>query len=261
MFSLRGKVAVITGGNSGIGRGMAKLFATAGAKVCMVGQNEERGKSAEIMVKEAGSEGFFIKADVGSSEDMQNIINETVKRYGAVDIMVNNAARIRQAKVVDTKESDWDLIINNNLRSVFLGSKYAARQMIKQGNGGRIINISSIHAKISEPEASSYTASKGGIEAFTRTLASELAPYGITANILAMGAVYTEINKEMYTPSVIATLKKRIPVGEIAYPKDIAGAALYMVSDEAWFMTGSRVCLDGGHEMDGSLPGASYWEE
>lgn len=261
MLSLKGKVAIITGGNSGIGRGMAELFAQAGAKLCLVGQNEERGRSAEQMVQDAGSEGFFVKADVGNVNDIQAIIEETVRRYGKLDIMVNNAGRIRQGKVVDLSEEDWDAVIKNNLYSVFYGSKYAARQMISQGTGGRIVNVSSIHAKISEPDASSYTAAKGGIEAFTRTLASELAPYGITANILAPGAVYTEINRDMYTPAVVAALERRIPVGKIAYPKDIAHAALYMVSDESWFMTGARVCLDGGHEMDGSLPGAAFWKE
>ncbi len=261
MLSLEGKVAIITGGNSGIGRGMAELFAKAGAKLCLVGQNEERGASAVQMVKDAGSEAFFVKADVSNAQEVKAFVEETVERYGQLNIMVNNAGRIAQGTVVDLELEKWDKVIRNNLYGVFYGSKYAAAQMIKQGKGGRIVNVSSIHAKISEPDACAYTATKGGIEAFTRTLASEVAPYGITANILAPGAVYTEINKDMYTPAVVAALEKRIPVGKIAYPKDIAHAALYMVSDESWFMTGSRVCLDGGHEMDGSLPGAAFWKE
>ena len=175
--------------------------------------------------------------------------------------MVNNAAVIHQARLLDLQDEDWDMIIRNNLRSVFLGSKYAAIQMVKQGNGGRIINLSSIHAKIAEPQASPYTAAKGGIEAFTRTIATELAPHKITANILAPGATYTELTVPMYTPAVKEALYKRIPLKAIANPEDIACGALFMASDESWYMTGSRMCIDGGYEMDGSLPDAEYWTE
>jgi len=181
--------------------------------------------------------------------------------FGEINIMVNNAALIHQASIVDLKEEDWDKIIKTNLRSVFLGSKYAAIQMIKQGKGGRIINLSSIQAKLSEPQAAPYTAAKGGIEAFTRTLATELAPYRITANILAPGATYTELTVPMYTPGVKEALYKRIPLKDIANPEDIACGALFLASDESWYMTGSRLCIDGGYEMDGSLPDAAYWTE
>ncbi|NJD02711.1 MAG: SDR family oxidoreductase, partial [Ruminiclostridium sp.] len=235
--------------------GMAEIFAEAGAKICMVGQNEERGKSAEKMVKDAGSDGFFFKADVGNPNDIKALIEETVNRYGKLDIMVNNAGRTLLSPVLQHAEEDWEYIIRNNLTSVFLGSKYASVQMVKQGHGGRIINISSIHAKISQPYSSAYTASKGGLESFTRSLASEVAPYGITVNILAPGATYAEINKNIYTPTVVAALKRRIPVGRIANPRDIACAALFIASDEAWYMTGARICMDGGHEMDGRLHG------
>jgi NAD(P)-dependent dehydrogenase (short-subunit alcohol dehydrogenase family) len=261
MFSLEGKVSIITGGNSGIGLGIAEAFMSQGAKVCIIGQNEKRAEKAMDRLLAIGGDAFFIKADVGKEADVKDAIAETISRYGKLDIMVNNAGRIHQGLVVEQSEEDFDSIIRNNLYGVFFGSKHAAIQMIKQGVGGRIMNTSSIHSRISEPCASSYTASKGGIEAFTYTLASELAPYGITANILAVGAVYTNINRDMYTPPVVKALKERIPAGDIAYPKDIAPAAVYIASDEAWFMTGARICLDGGHEMDGSLQGAAFWEE
>jgi NAD(P)-dependent dehydrogenase (short-subunit alcohol dehydrogenase family) len=260
-MKLFGKVAIVTGGNSGIGKGIALMFAEEGAKVCIVGRNEQRGAETVEMIRQLGAEGFFIKADVGSSEDMQMIVAKTVEKYGKLDIMVNNAAVIHQARLLNLKDEDWDMIIRNNLRSVFLGSKYAAIQMVKQGHGGRIINLSSIHAKIAEPQAAPYTAAKGGIEAFTRTIATELAPYKITANILAPGATYTELTVPMYTPSVTNALYKRIPLKAIANPKDIACGALFMASDEAWYMTGARICIDGGYEMDGSLPDAEYWTE
>ncbi|HBP38268.1 MAG TPA: hypothetical protein DD640_05925, partial [Clostridiales bacterium] len=260
-MKLQGKVAIVTGGNSGIGKGIALMFAKEGARVCIVGRNEKRGQDTVQQIKDLGAEGFFIQADVGNSADMQMIVSKTVETYGKLDIMVNNAAIIHQAKLLDLKDDDWDLIIRNNLRSVFLGSKYAAIQMVSQGHGGRIINLSSIHAKIAEPQAAPYTAAKGGIESFTRTIATELAPYKITANILAPGATYTELTVPMYTPTVKEALFKRIPLKAIANPEDIACGALFMASDEAWYMTGARICIDGGYEMDGSLPDAEYWTE
>ncbi len=260
-MKLKGKVAIVTGGNSGIGKGIALALAREGADVCVVGRNLERGNQVVQMIEEIGTRATFIQADVGDEEQTKHYVAETVKKFGAVHIMVNNAALIHQALVVDLKVEDWDYIIRTNLRSVFLGSKYAAIEMIKQKQGGRIINVSSIHAAISEPQAAPYTAAKGGIEAFTRTLATELAPYKITANILAPGATYTELTVPMYTPSVKEALYKRIPLQDIANPEDIACGAVFMASDESRYMTGARICIDGGYEMDGSLPGAKYWSD
>lgn len=261
IMKLTGKVAIVTGGNSGIGKGIAYAFAKEGAKVCVVGRNVERGLQVVEEIKKIGSEAIFVKADVGEKEDTLNYINKTIETFGEINIMVNNAAIIHQARIFDLEEKDWDNVIKTNLTSVFLGSKYAAIQMIKQGKGGRIINLSSIHAKIAEPQAAPYTAAKGGIEAFTRTIATELAPHKITANILAPGATYTELTVPMYTPSVKEALFKRIPLKAIANIEDIACGAVFMASDEAWYMTGSRMCIDGGYEMDGSLPDAEYWTE
>ncbi len=260
-MKLEGKVAIVTGATAGIGRAIAVVFAKEGAKVCVVGRNEERGAQAVEECKKAGSEAFFLKADVGSEANMRMIVDETVKAYGTLNIMVNNAGSIHNSTLIDLKIEDWDYVIRNDLRSVFLGSKFAAEQMIAQGEGGRIINLSSIHAKISEPQAAPYTAAKAGIEGFTRTIATELAPYKITANILAPGATYTELTVPMYTEPVKEALYNRIPLKAIANPEDIACGALFMASDEAWYMTGARLCIDGGYEMDGSLPGAKYWTE
>lgn len=260
-MKLKGKVAIVTGGNSGIGKGIALMFAKEGAKVCIVGRNAERGLAVEEEIKRIGSDAIFVQADVGEVDGTLKYINRTVEEFGEINVMVNNAALIHQARIVDIKEEDWDRIIKTNLRSVFLGSKYAAIQMIKQNKGGRIINISSIHGTLSEPQAGPYTAAKGGIEAFTRTLATELAPHKITANILAPGATYTDLTIPMYTPAVKEALFKRIPLKAIANPEDIACGALFMASDESWYMTGSMITIDGGYVMDGSLPDAEYWTE
>lgn len=259
MFRLDGKTAVVTGGNSGIGRGIAAMFAKQGAKVVIAGRNEQRGEDTVKEITGSGGECIFIKCDVGSPDDMHMLIDTAVEKYGGLDIMVNNAGSILQARIMDLTEEQWERVIRTDLTGVYLGSRYAAQQMIKQGRGGRIINLSSIHAKISEPQCSAYTAAKGGVEGFTKTLATELAPYKITANMLAPGATYTELTVPMYTESVKSALFKRIPMKAIAYPEDIAVGALFMASDEAWYMTGARICIDGGYEMDGSLPDAEYW--
>jgi 3-oxoacyl-[acyl-carrier protein] reductase len=260
-MKLKNKVAIITGATAGIGTGIALLFAKEGANICVVGRNAERGNNVVNRIKALGSNAIFVKADVGETEDTLKYIHETIEAFGEINIMVNNAAQIHQSTVISLMEEDWDRIIKTNLRGVFLGCKYAAAEMIKQGKGGRIINLSSIHAKISEPQAAPYTAAKGGIESFTRTLATELAPYKITANILAPGATYTDLTIPMYTPKVKEALFKRIPLKAIANPEDIACGALFLASDESWYMTGSRLCIDGGYEMDGSLPDAKYWSE
>lgn len=261
MGKLSGKVAIVTGGTAGIGAGIAKLFAKEGASVAIIGRNETRGREVVDAIKQFGTQGLFIQADVGNKEATKSYVEQTVARFGGLHIHVNNAAIIHQAPVVDTDEDDWDKVIRNNLTSCFLGSKYAARAMIRQNKGGRIINVSSIHAILSEPSCSAYTAAKGGIESFTRTLATELAPYKITANILSPGATYTELTTPMYTPKVKEALFKRIPLQDIALPEDIAHGALFLASDESRYMTGSTLTIDGGYVMDGSLPDAAYWTE
>jgi len=261
MSRLAGKTAIVTGGTAGIGAGIAKRFAREGANVAIIGRNEARGKQVVQAIEAFGVRGLFIQADVGLQADVVRYMEQTLSAFGELNIMVNNAAIIHQAKVVDTEEEDWERVIRNNLTSCFLGSKYAARTMIEQAQGGRIINVSSIHAILSEPSCSAYTAAKGGMESFTRTLATELAPYRITANILSPGATYTELTTPMYTPAVKEALFQRIPLQDIAQPDDIANAALFLASDESRYMTGSTLTIDGGYVMDGSLPGAAYWEE
>jgi len=258
-MKLKDKVAIVTGAGSGIGKAIAQLFSQEGAQVVIA---ELDMKRAEQVAKEIGAgKALAVKTNVSQSDDVRSMLEATIEAYGRVDILVNNAGIILQAQVVDTTDEQWDKILTNNLKSCFLCCREVVRQMISQKSGGRIINISSIHATLSEPSAGAYTAAKGGMEAFSRTLATEVAPHKITVNCIQPGATYTELTLPMYTDTVKKALYQRIPLREIAQPEWIASGAVFLASDAARYMTGQVLVLDGGYVMDGSLPGAAYWEE
>jgi NAD(P)-dependent dehydrogenase (short-subunit alcohol dehydrogenase family) len=189
------------------------------------------------------------------------MVARAVEGLGGLHILVNNAAIIAQGLFWENTDEDWERIIRNNLSSVFFCSRAAARVMIEQKQGGRIINMSSIHATLSEPHAGPYTAAKGGIEALSRTMATELAPYKILVNCVAPGATYSELTTPMYTESVKQALFQRVPLREIAQPEWIAAGIVFLASEDARYMTGQVLTIDGGYVMDGSLPGAEYWTE
>jgi len=248
------RCAVVTGGASGIGEGIAIAFAQEGADVAILDMNESKGAAAVKRLTGIGRRAYFIHCDVGDSTQVHSAFAEVDQRLGRIDILVNNAGILRLSQIVDMSEEEWDLILRTNLKSVFLCSQQAARRMIKQGRGGRIICISSIHAVLSEPNAGHYTASKGGLEAFARTLASELAPYDITVNYIRPGAVSTALNAHLYTPAVIRGALARMAIKEIGVPEWIAPGAVFLASDDSRFMTGQHLTMDGGYIMDGSLP-------
>ncbi len=258
---LKDRVALVTGAGAGIGRAIAREFVKEGARLAVCDIRADKLEEAAKELRDLGGTVHAVRADVGLAADVAKLFQEVQRQLGGLDILVNNAALIHQASVVDTREEDWDRIIRNNLKSVFLCCQAGARLMISRGKGGRIINLSSIHAILSEPQAGAYTAAKGGVEAFSRTLATELAPHRINVNCIEPGATYTELTIPMYTPSVKEALYKRIPMKEIAQPEWIARGAVFLASDDSRYMTGSVITLDGGYIMDGSLPGAAYWEK
>lgn len=258
---LKDRVALVTGAGAGIGRAIAREFVKEGARLAICDIQEDKLKAAEEELRALGGAVRAVKADVASFPDVKRMFDDVVDHFGALDVLVNNAAIIHQARVVDTREEDWDRIIRNNLKSVFLCCREGARRMIEADRAGRIINLSSIHAVLSEPQAGAYTAAKGGVEAFSRTLATEVAPHHITVNCIEPGATYTELTIPMYTDPVKKALYQRIPLKEIAQPEWIARGAVFLASDDARYMTGSVLRLDGGYVMDGSLPGAAYWEK
>lgn len=261
-MKLEGKKALVTGAGSGIGKAVAFAFATEGADVAMLDLDlDKTACEAEAITNHGPGRAFPIRCDVGFADQVAEAFKEADQVLGGLDILVNNAGLIRHSPIVDMPEEDWDFIIRNNLKSVFLCSKEGAKRMINQGRGGRIIAMSSIHAVLSEPNCGHYTAAKGGIEAFCRTLATELAPHKVTVNFIRPGATFTELTTPMYTDSVKKSLFERVPMKEIAEAPWIASAAVFLASDDSRYMTGQDITMDGGYVMDGSLPGAKYWEK
>lgn len=223
--------------------------------------NGEKAADVVSAIQALGRKSLAIKCDVGYADQVARSFEAAEAFLGGLDILVNNTGVIRFSKIVDMPEEDWDHILRTNLKSAFLCSQQGARRMIKQGTGGRIVSISSIHAVLSEPNCGHYTAAKGGIEAFSRTLASELAPHKITVNFIRPGATFTELTTPMYTDAVKRSLFERVPLKEIAEASWIASGAVFLASEDSRYMTGQSLTMDGGYVMDGSLPSAEYCKE
>ena len=261
-YLLKDKVAIVTGAGAGIGNAVATEFAKEGARVVIAEMREEKGnQAAEKIRADTGREVLAITTDVRSEDDIKNMVAKTVEKFGRIDILVNNAAKILQCPVIDMTTDQYEEIMRNNCTSVFMSCREVCRQMIEQGEGGTVVNFSSIHAMISEPNCSAYAAAKGGIEAFSRTLATEMCPHKIRVNCIEPGATYSELTTPMYTPAVVKALNARVPMQEIAQPEWIARGVVFLASNESRYMTGEVIVMDGGYRMDGSLPGASYWED
>jgi NAD(P)-dependent dehydrogenase (short-subunit alcohol dehydrogenase family) len=258
---LSNKTAIITGAANGIGKAIAQAFAKEGADIVIFDIDETKANTVVAEARSLGRRATFIPCDVGDSAQVRAAFEQAHKFLGRLDILVNNAGIIRFSRIVDMPEADWDFVLRTNLKSVFLCSQQAARLMIPQGSGGRIIAISSIHAVLSEPSCGHYTAAKGGIEGFCRTLATELAPHKITVNFIRPGATCTELTAPMYTASVKRSLFERVPLKEIAEPAWVAAGAVFLASDDSRYMTGQHLTIDGGYVMDGSLPSAEYCRE
>ena len=258
---LAGKNAIVTGGAAGIGKAIALALSNEGANVAVADLQIEKAKAVAQQIGDQGHRSLAIQCDVGDSAQVDHMVSQVVTELGALDILVNNAAIISEGSFWQVTDEVWNRIIRNNLSSVFFCSRAAARVMIEQKKGGVIISMSSIHATLSEPSAGPYTAAKGGIEAMSRTMATELAPFKIRVNCVAPGATYSELTLPMYTESVKQALFQRVPMREIAQPEWIAAGVVFLASDESRYMTGQVLTLDGGYTMDGSLPGAKYWNE
>jgi len=247
-MDLKGKSAIVTGGNSGIGMAIALALAEAGANICIdYVSNERATEDLEKKIVALGDQAIGVKADVSKVEDLQRLIDETVKAFGRVDIMVNNAGVETRSSVLETTEKQYDFVLNVNLKSAFFGTQVAAKQMIAQGGGGRIINVTSVHEDWPMPGNTPYCLSKGGMRMLTRTAGVELAPHGILVVGVGPGAVATPINlSTMNDPVLLKKLNDAIPLGRMARPEEIASVVAFLASDGASYLTATTIFADGG---------------
>ena len=247
-MNLKGKVAVVTGGNSGIGQAIVLGMAARGARVVIdYVAHPGATEALERQMAALGEQAVGVDADVSRVSDLQKLIDSAVQRFGRLDVMVNNAGVETRTSVLDTTEEQYDKVLRINLKSAFFGTQLAARQMIKQGGGGRVINITSIHEDWPMTGNTAYCLSKGGMRMLTRTAGVELAPHNILVVGVAPGAVATPINlSTMKDPALMKKLNDAIPLGRMAKPDEIASVVAFLAGDGASYLTATTVVVDGG---------------
>jgi 3-oxoacyl-[acyl-carrier protein] reductase len=249
-IDLQDKTVLITGGSRGIGASCVKLFIESGANVAFT-YNTNETASDKILTQFCDANILSVKVDVNSESEIKNCTESVVSRFGRIDILVNNAGVWEESNVEEMSIEEWNRTINTNLTGSFLFVKFVVSHM-KQNKFGRIINISSTAGQRGEPQHSHYAASKGGIISFTKSLAVELAPYGITTNCVAPGWVYTDMSNDVILEeSKAQQLKDYIPLGRAAYPDEIAGPVLFLASQLADHINGEILNVNGGSELCG----------
>lgn len=251
---LEGKTMIVTGGNSGIGEAIVLAAAAEGANVVIdYVAHPEAATAVVAKVEAAGGHAVGVEADVSKPADLQKLVTAAVDNFGRLDVMVNNAGVETRTSLLDTTEDDFEKVINVNLKSAFFGAKYAAQQFVAQGDGGLILNISSVHEDWPMPGNIAYCVSKGGTRMLTRTAGVELGKYGIRMVNLGPGAVATPINAgTMDDPEKMKELDASIPLGRMAQPSEIADVAVFLASGKASYLTATTIFADGGI-MQGSV--------
>jgi NAD(P)-dependent dehydrogenase (short-subunit alcohol dehydrogenase family) len=253
---LEGKVGLVTGGTSGIGRETAVLFAKAGAKVVVAGRRAVEGEETIELIRAAGGDGLFVKTDVSKASEVETLVQKAVEKFGRLDIAFNNAGiEGVWSPIVRQSEEDWDRTIAINLKGVWLCLKYEIRQMLMQGGGGAIVNMSSITGLVGAVGVAAYSASKHGVIGLTQTAALENAKTGIRINAVCPGFTETPMSDRVFrAPGVHKYVLSCHPIGRLGRPKEIAEAVLWMCSDRASFMTGQSLILDGGFLAGSNSP-------
>lgn len=245
-FSLKNKTAIVTGGNRGIGKGVALALAEAGANIVVVGRDERRNEEAVHEIKQIGSDAIGLSVDLSSIPSINRMVEQTVERFGTLDIIVNNAGVSSTVKALEVTEAEWDQIMDLNVKSLFFCCQAAAKVMKEQGSG-RIINMASVLGAVGDVGVSPYTASKGAIVNLTRSLALEWARYGIQVNAIGPAYVETELNKDaLANPKVRDKLVGKTPLGRLGNIDEIGGAAVLLASGAGSFITGQTIYIDGG---------------
>ena len=249
-MKLEGKVAVVTGSSKGIGKAIALRLVKDGAKVVINSRHQE---DVDAVVKEIGKTGgnvYAIVADISKQEDIERLIADAVEHFGRIDIFVNNAGVLDRSSIADMDKEMLDRVIDINLKGTFMCMQAAARQMMEQGDGGNIVNISSIAGIRAFPQMSHYCMSKAGIIQMTRSAALELAPHKIKVNCIGPGAISTDMTKQIEDdPKLMKQTISHIPLGRIGEPDDIAGAVSFFVSEDSSYITGQTIFVDGGYVL------------
>ena len=252
---LKDKVAIVTGASRGIGKGIAKRYSEEGAKVVLASRNRELNNNLANEMTSKGKEALVVQTDVTDVQSVRNMVDDTVKRFGRVDILVNNAGMGMVQPSEQLSPEDWLKVINTNLNSVFYCSQAAAKQMIQQKEGGKILNIASGFGLVAAPMRAAYCTTKAGCIMLTKALGIEWAKYKINVNALAPGWTRTDMVQRFIDRGIMdeAALQKRTPIGRIAEVEDLLGMAVVLVSDDANFMVGETVSVDGGFAAYGYL--------
>jgi NAD(P)-dependent dehydrogenase (short-subunit alcohol dehydrogenase family) len=255
---LENKVAIVTGGGSGIGRAICHRFSRDGASVVVVDQNAQAADKVADELLAAKGRAHAVAGDVSLPETNRRMVAEAVNEYGGLDILVNNAAAVLQREVVDMSDEEWDHMIRVDLYGPFYGSREAAQQMIKQGRGGRILHTSSLLALQSRTLQAAYSAAKAGLIGFSRSLALELGRHGITVNCVLPGHIRTPLTEPMFTPPIQKAFEDRIPLGKLGEPEWIAAVFAFLASEDGRYVTGQAILADGGYTISGELPGVEF---
>ena len=251
MPSLQGRVALITGGANGIGQACAERFSTEGAQIVIADVDAASGEALAASLGKKGAGAIFARCNVADGEDIKSTIKRAVERFGAIDILVNNAAVIKAAEFLDLSEADFDQVLSVNLRGAFLMAQATARQMVAQVKAGRkpgnVINMSSVNAVFAIANQVPYTIAKGGLNQLTKVMALALAEHGIRVNAIGPGSINTKILKSVMTDEVArAKILSRTPLGRLGEPPEIAAVAAFLASDDASYITGQTIYADGG---------------
>lgn len=244
---MKDKVTVITGAAAGIGLACAQRFAKEGAKVVLSDINAEKGEEAAAGIQAGGAEALFVTCDVGDKAQVDSLIEKTVAAFGRLDCMVSNAGIVHACDFLDFAEEDFDRVIRINLKGVFLTGQAAARQMVKQGGGGTIINMSSVNAVMAIPSITPYVAAKGGVNQLTKVMALALADKGIRVNAIGPGSIATELAQAVLSdPEKAHGALIRTPLGRFGAPDEVASVALFLATDDSSYITGQTIYPDGG---------------
>jgi 2-deoxy-D-gluconate 3-dehydrogenase len=244
-FSLDGQTALVTGGNGGIGRAIALGFRTAGAYVAVSGRNPEKNAA---MAAALGEGGAVFEADLCDEAAVERLVAETVDRFGGLDILVNNAGTIRVSSILETPLEEWEEVVRVNLTAPFLCAKHAARRMVAQGQGGKIINVGSVVAYFGPPDFASYAATKSGLLGLTRALAVELAKHEIQVNAILPGYIETEMSAGV--PGWLRDLMiQKTPAARWGIPRELVGMAIFLASPASSYVTGAEFVVDGGYTI------------